>query len=145
MRISKKTEYAVHSVLYITYYKDRTVLLDELSAQGISREYLAKVMRLLTKSGILKSSVGVNGGYVLAKPSDCITLEDIFNAVEGDTFYKCESKSRKCGLAGRCGLSDAFSSAKAMFLNELRKRKISEMLDISLSEGSWMKNLKPAG
>jgi Rrf2 family protein len=143
MRISKKTEYAVHSVLYITFFKDRTVLLDELAAQGISREYLAKVMRLLTKSGILKSSVGVNGGYVLARPSETITLEDIFNAVEGDGFYKCESKSRKCGLASRCGLTEAFNTAREMFLCELRKNRISDMLNRSVSDGSWLKNLNP--
>lgn len=143
MRISKKTEYAVHSVLYITFFKDRTVLLDELAAQGISREYLAKVMRLLTKSGILKSSVGVNGGYVLARPADEITLEDIFNAVEGDAFYKCESRSRKCGLAGRCGLTEAFNTARGMFLGELRKCKISDMLEKSISDGSWLKKMNP--
>ena len=144
MRISKKTEYAVHSVLYITYFKDRTVLLDELAAQGISREYLAKVMRLLTKSGILKSSVGVNGGYVLARPSESITLEDIFNAVEGDAFYKCEAKARKCGMAGKCGLTEAFNAAKAMFASELRKRRISDMLQKSMSDGSWLRKLKTA-
>ncbi len=143
MRISKKTEYAVHSVLYITFFKDRTVLLDELAAQGISREYLAKVMRLLTKSGILKSSVGVNGGYVLARSADEITLEDIFNAVEGDAFYKCESRSRKCGLAGKCGLTEAFNAARGMFLGELRKCRISDMLGKSVSDGSWLKKMNP--
>ncbi|MCD8554640.1 Rrf2 family transcriptional regulator [Seleniivibrio sp.] len=143
MRISKKTEYAVHSLLYITFFKDRTVLLDELAAQGISREYLAKVMRLLTKSGILKSSVGVNGGYVLARPADQITLEDIFNAVEGDAYYRCESKSRRCGLAGKCGLTEAFGAARKMFLSELRKCKMSDMMEKSVSDGSWLKNLNP--
>lgn len=128
MRISKKTEYAVHSVLYVAYHRDRTVLLDELAEQGISREYLAKVMRLLTKADVLKSSVGVGGGYVLGRDADCITLKDIFDAVEGENFYSCESDARMCALGGRCGITDVFSAAREKFMGELAKYTVADVL-----------------
>ncbi len=138
MRISKKTEYAVHSILYISN-KNRCVLLDELAMQGISREYLAKVMRMLTKSKILKSSVGVNGGYVLARTADMITLEDIFNAVEGENFYKCEAEARRCVLGEDCRLSAIFQDAREKFLEELRKYTIADIISGLDSELSWLK------
>jgi len=137
MRISKKTEYAVHSILYISKM-NRCVLLDELAMQGISREYLAKVMRMLTKSKILKSSVGVNGGYVLSRTADRITLEDVFNAVEGENFYKCEAKSRKCNLMSSCKIIEAFQTAKDAFLKELRSYSIADIMRVQGDAMSWL-------
>lgn len=142
MRISKKTEYAVHSVLYIAHHGDRTVLLDELAEQGISREYLAKVMRLLTKADVLKSSVGVNGGYVLGRDADKITLSEIFNAVEGDNFYVCESEARLCALGGKCGIGDVFWLARRKFMDELEKHSVAEMLSIHEKEINWFSEVQ---
>lgn len=139
MRISKKTEYAVHSVMYIAYNTNRSVLLDELAEQGISREYLAKVMRLLTKANILKSTVGVKGGYILGRDAHEITLEDIFNAVEGENFYNCEHKSRKCSLHGKCGVTDAFFLARERFLAELKLYNIGAVLDECGQDINWLK------
>lgn len=138
MRVSKKTEYAVHSILYIANLKNRCVLLDELAAQGISREYLAKVMRMLTKSGILKSSVGVNGGYLLARPADEITLKDILLAVEGENFYKCEADTRSCVLGSDCIITAALFEAKEKFLSELEKYKIGEILEKHGDKMAWL-------
>lgn len=129
MRISKKTEYAVHSVLFIAHNSHRPILLDELAAQGISREYLAKVMRMLTKASVLNSSVGVNGGYVLGRDKDSITLRDIFEAVEGETFYQCEAKSRNCSFGGSCGITDIFCDAKQKFIDELGRHTVGSLLE----------------
>lgn len=138
MRISKKTEYAVHSMLYIANVKDRCVLLDELAAQGISREYLAKVMRMLTKSGILKSSVGVNGGYLLARPAGEITLKDIILAVEGSNFYRCESEARSCVLGEDCMITATLSDARDKFLDELEKYTVGDILEKHGERLNWL-------
>ena len=119
MRVSKKTEYAVHSVLYIAYHSERTVLLDELALQGVSRDYLAKVMRSLSRAKIVDSSVGAGGGYTLAKPAESITVKDVFLAVEGEPLLKCAYNERVCDAFDKCGILCFFDDAFKAFLNSL--------------------------
>jgi Rrf2 family protein len=129
MRISKKTEYALHSVLYISVHDGRNILLDELAQQGVSREYLAKVMRKLAKAGILRSSVGVRGGYELGRSPEKISLADIFNAVEDTDFFTCEYEARKCDAFGVCSMIQPFNDAYNRFLDELKKTSLKDMTD----------------
>lgn len=51
--------------------------------QGVSVKYLEQIVMHLNKSGLLKSSRGSQGGYMLARPPEKYTAGDILRAVEG--------------------------------------------------------------
>lgn len=143
MKVSKKTEYGIHSVLYIAYHSGAPVLLDKLSEQGVSRDYLAKVMRSLTKSGILKSSVGVSGGYILAKDPQDITFKDIFIACEGELEFTCAREPRRCDADDSCAIITPFKEAFSVMLAELDKTSIQNLLDkadYTHFKLDWLKN-----
>jgi Rrf2 family transcriptional regulator, nitric oxide-sensitive transcriptional repressor len=44
--------------------------------------YLAKVMQMLVRAQLVHSQRGINGGFVLARPPESITLLDVVRAVE---------------------------------------------------------------
>lgn len=87
---SKKCEIGLQAVLFLSTQK-----LGELfNAQTISqkvklpKEFVSKVLQLLTKSGIVGSRKGKNGGFFLAKPPKQIRLIEIVKAIDGDSVFQ---------------------------------------------------------
>ncbi len=61
-------------------------LKDIADRQGISKKYLEQIIPTFTKSGILKTVRGPQGGYQLAKSPDKCTVGDILRLTEGPLF-----------------------------------------------------------
>src|SRR5207302_5598665 len=53
------------------------------SAQGIPLNFLENILGELRHAGIVRSQRGAEGGFMLAKPADQITVADVMRAVEG--------------------------------------------------------------
>ncbi len=47
----------------------------------VPKSYLSKVLQSLVRGGLVYSTRGLNGGFVLARASDQMTMLDIMNAV----------------------------------------------------------------
>ena len=79
MRLSTRGRYATRASLYLAMnYGKGPVSLKTISKdQDISVKYLENIMRLLSARGIVVSSKGKGGGFVLAKKPSEINLVDI--------------------------------------------------------------------
>ena len=102
--LGKNVEYAIHSLVYfVGSPKESTITIRDLSKfQNISETYLAKAFTKLKKYGIVRSNIGVKGGYSLAKTPDQITFLDIVLAVEGEiSFFQCNGIRERCILVDR--------------------------------------------
>ena len=58
-------------------------LADVTSATGISRRFLEQLAMALKSHSILRGICGRNGGYVLGRPANEITIGDVLRAVTG--------------------------------------------------------------
>lgn len=99
--LGKNVEYAIHSLVYlIDNPKDIKITVKDLANfQNISETYLAKAFTKMKKAGIVKSNIGVKGGYKLARSSTEITFLDIVLAVEGEiSFFECHKIRDNCVL-----------------------------------------------
>jgi Rrf2 family protein len=86
MRLSARVEYAAIAVLSIACLGERhgPVSLRFICAeQAAPSRFLVHILLQLKRAGIVKSTRGAGGGYVLALPADAITLLDIYLAIEG--------------------------------------------------------------
>ena len=52
-------------------------------SEGLPLAYLERIVALLRKAGLVESTRGAHGGYVLARPADEITMDEVVNALEG--------------------------------------------------------------
>ncbi|QAR33286.1 Rrf2 family transcriptional regulator [Geovibrio thiophilus] len=144
MRMSKKTEYAVHSLVIIACRCGSHVQLEELAEkQNISKSYLAKVMQELSKTGMIKASPGVNGGYCIGKELTKITLADIFRVFE-DTpkSISCQFANRNCDAQGVCEITQRVGKAFEKLYEELEKTSLADLVakaDVSSFSLSWLK------
>lgn len=89
MKIRKSFEQAI-CILLLIGAQDKPIKSHELSEKLlVSDSYLKKITRQLVVSGLISSMANKRGGFVLTKTLDCISLLDIFEAMEGkEAFVK---------------------------------------------------------
>lgn len=85
MKISTKGRYALRLMLDLAENQANgfVALKDIAERQGISKKYLEQIVPLLNKSGVLKTTRGYQGGYMLAKKPEEYTVGDILRITEG--------------------------------------------------------------
>lgn len=99
--LGKNVEYAIHSLVYLIDPPEGNAITvrDLANFQNISETYLAKAFTKLKKAGVVRSNIGVKGGYKLARPAAEITFLDIVLAVEGEiSFFECNEIRGNCIL-----------------------------------------------
>ena len=98
MQFSIGVEYAFHSLFYLVALPEhKAVGIREIAKlHGITETYLSKIFAKLRKAGIVRSIVGVKGGYELAKNAEDISFWDIIEALEGTSyFFRCAEIRKK--------------------------------------------------
>lgn len=85
MRISSKGEYGLRALFDLAqHYGEGLVQSDDIAnRQGIPVNYLNQMLILLRRAGIIESLRGPQGGHMLARPPDQITLLDALTVLEG--------------------------------------------------------------
>lgn len=87
MKLSTKSRYALRMVLDIAKNSDGKTFIplrDIAGRQEVSVKYLEQIVTALTRSGLLVSSRGSQGGYALTRPPDEYTAGEIIRAIEGN-------------------------------------------------------------
>ena len=85
MKLSTKGRYGVKAMLDLAiHYGESPISIKSISQrQGISEYYLEQLFSALRKSKLIKSIRGAQGGYVLNKLPEEITVADIMEVLEG--------------------------------------------------------------
>ena len=98
MKLTTKGRYAVMALADLANFDNGApVSLRDISLrQGISLLYLEQIFSKLKKNNIVKSTRGVNGGYILTTKPDQIKLSNIFSAVQEEVkTVQCKKESKK--------------------------------------------------
>ena len=85
MRLSTRGRYGLRAMLDMAMdQSDGPITLNSISErQGVSIGYLEQLMVPLKKEGLIRSVRGAQGGYLLARDPEDITVGDIIRALEG--------------------------------------------------------------
>lgn len=106
MLLTKKSEYALLSLVSIAK-SDIPKNVDELSTElNISKSFLAKILQNLAKNNILNSYKGNNGGFTLKKTCEELTILEITKIAEEKTpsVFECTTSFGTCSgsIGGGC-------------------------------------------
>ena len=84
MKVSRTMAYAVHAMLQLARAEGNgPVPCSQLAHEGhMPVRFLLQILRSLVTHGLLRSSRGVDGGYVITRPPEKITLMDIVDAFD---------------------------------------------------------------
>lgn len=108
MRISTKGRYALRMLLDLAEHRDSgfIALKEVAERQSISKKYLEQIIPVFSKSGILLTSRGVQGGYRLAETPDRYTVGEILRMTEGSLspLVCAEQETAECERSGKCAM-----------------------------------------
>ena len=102
MKLSRTVTYAVSATMQLARERSgHPVPCSRLAAEGkMPERFLLQILRNLVKSGVLRSTRGVEGGYSLARPPEDISVLDIIEAVEGPLGVNHETAADRIGDPG---------------------------------------------
>ncbi|MGH9664668.1 MAG: RrF2 family transcriptional regulator [Bryobacteraceae bacterium] len=85
MNLSVKTEYALQALFDLaTHAQGEPVKIAEIARrQKIPQKFLELILSSLKQGGFVESRRGADGGYLLARPADAITVGEVVRFVEG--------------------------------------------------------------
>ena len=103
MKFSSQEEYGSRCLVRLARKGEGASLtIPEISqAEGLSIPYVAKLMRILRRSGFVKSVRGQAGGYSLARSAEQIIMGDLLAAL-GGRLYEPEFCRHHSGRLKNC-------------------------------------------
>ena len=104
MYITRETDYAIRCILVLSKAPDRIVSASEISeSMHIPKSFLAKILRRLSRKGIVRSTQGVRGGFQLCRKPKEINLLQVIEAVQGSSAMNlCALDRQMCSLSVTC-------------------------------------------
>ena len=135
MKLSRSSMYAVKALLELGSAPPGVkVTCHQLAENGhMPERFLLQILRNLVTSGLLKSTRGVHGGYRLGRPSQQISILDVFEAVDGPLRFETAMDKGSNGTMRE--LIGEIGSRIRRQLDELRLSSfLGEQIEIELSE-----------
>ncbi len=132
MRLSTKGRYGARLMLELAlHYGQGPILLKDVAEQQqISEKYLGHLISPLKAAGLINSSRGAHGGYILAKPPHKVTLSEILKAVEGNlTLVECVNAPRVCNRVDSCVTRDIWQYVTMRVTEALESITLQNMVE----------------
>jgi len=127
MKYSKATNYALHTMVFLTLNPNgKSMSVESLAEmQKLSPTYLSKILTKLVKAGLIESNPGVNGGYRISKRPQEISFLDVIYAIEGQTsLFSCSFEHDDSFHHQGCHIEQVMVDAENNMKEELSKKFI---------------------
>lgn len=105
MKLSTRGRYGIHAMYDLAQFGESGPQSIKAIAerQYIPEAYLEQLIAILRKSGLVKSVRGAQGGYLLSKPPDEITVGQVLRSLEGGlALVDCLLEEDACDKACSC-------------------------------------------
>ncbi|MCB0896331.1 MAG: Rrf2 family transcriptional regulator [Nocardioides sp.] len=135
MKMSTGVEWAVHCCVVLSQAEDPVPAQRLAEFHGISRTYLAKHLQQLSRAGLVSSTEGRVGGYVLTRPAAEISVLDVVQAIDGhEPAFRCTEIRQNGPLPASpetcrraCGVARAMHTAEQAWRDSLRAVSVADL------------------
>ena len=106
LKLSKKVEYGLISVLYIESQIDSGPITCRKICEtyNLPNEMTGKVLQSLKKADIVESVQGVKGGYRLARPLSDISIGELIESIDGPMALTPCTNQCSCERQENCNI-----------------------------------------
>ena len=137
MKITAQEEYGLRCLLRLAKADEGSSLTipDVAAAEGLSEPYVAKLLAVLRKSGVVESERGRSGGYRLAKSAGDIGLGSLLLILGEPLFDEpayCDrhsgTETDRCVHTGACSLRGLWNTLEQWIRNTLDQVTLADLL-----------------
>lgn len=135
--LSRKADYALLILSYLHEKVGGGTARAIAERFGISRAFVANILKELCQKGFVASHRGVKGGYSLARPAESVSLAELLEAIEeGFRLTMCSPDRHGvdddcCSLTAVCTVKGAMADVHRRLLGVLRDVSMAELFDPS--------------
>jgi Rrf2 family protein len=96
MNISVKGEYALQAILDLASQRpgEPVRIADIARRQKIPQKFLELILAGLKQAGFVESRRGAEGGYLLARPAESLTVGEVLRSIEGTGQGRSRSRPK---------------------------------------------------
>ena len=131
MQLTSTTDYAIRIVCYLVAQR-QMISTSELSQElSVPSSYIPKITKKLKQAGIIKACEGTNGGYMLTKQPENISLMEIISCVEETmAISRCLEKEEGCSknYIACCKVHQILLDLQNIYNNRLESVMISDII-----------------
>jgi Rrf2 family protein len=127
---SKKCELGLQAVLLLSTLEKNDLVNSAFVSERLKvpKEFVSKVMQILTNDGIIGSKKGHNGGFFLAKDPSEIKLIDIVKSLDGlDVFNNCVLGFPGCSHDKPCPVHNTWGKIRDEAYEMLSKQSLADI------------------
>jgi Rrf2 family nitric oxide-sensitive transcriptional repressor len=130
MKLTQYSDLGLRMLMYLALRYGNTSTIQEVSVRfAVSKNHMVKISHQLTKSGLIESVRGRNGGIRLAKPPESISVEEALYATEDNfDFVECFGPDNHCIISDVCKLSGVLNNARKAFFSVLRQVSLADLV-----------------
>ncbi len=143
LKLSKMTDYAV-VVLAKLAVSDQEIMTTPEIADDIHlpRPAVAKILKILTRAGVVESKRGVQGGYRLERSPSHISIAEVITAIDGPvTLTNCvEEAEEPCTCSQSCPLQGRWQKVNDAVSNAIAAVSLAEVIAPCLDHAAFIHN-----
>jgi len=130
MLLTKECDYGIRIIRALADGIKKT-MSEICQTEYVPEQYAYKILKKLEHAGLLSILRGRDGGYLLAKPLNTITLLDIITAVDDNLYiFECLKDDSNCPFKvsdGPCVIHKKFCQLQKQLFDGLKQNTIAEM------------------
>ena len=136
MKITAQEEYGLRCLIQLAGVPHHQLVSVKVIAvkEGLSHAYAEKLLRILSKAGLVHSVRGLKGGYALNRPAASISMGEVIRALGTmqTTNHICQSftgNERICVHFDDCGLRSVWSGLTTYIQTFLDQTTLESLLE----------------
>jgi len=140
MKLSTKGRYGLRALVDLAQNsREEAASINSIAQrQGISERYLEQLMAKLKRDGIITGIRGAQGGYVLSKRAEDITIGEVLRSLEGDlNAVDCPAAidSGECTGAEQCAAKLVWKKINDVINQTVNSIRLSDLLSQQSASG----------
>ncbi len=137
MKLSAGVEWAIHCCMVLSQAEGPVPSARLAEFHDVSRTYLAKNLQALSRAGLVSSTEGRDGGYLLTRDAADISVLEIVQAVDGaEPAFRCTEIRQRGPLAATkeacrlpCVIAKAMADAELAWRTSLAAVSVADLAD----------------
>lgn len=134
MKLTAKEEYGLRCLLQIARQPGAFATIDEIaSREGLTSTYVAKLLRLMRKAGLVTSIRGRRGGFRLSRSGTEISVGQVLSVLGGRLYSEqfCRSyraHKRACVHDSDCSIRSLWAAIGSLVENATSRVMLQDLL-----------------